>query len=271
MNKAIIVILSILLTCRLACFSQTWPLITSTELEAPVRLVSLDRFNNIYFNDTRGNVYKLDAQSNPVGRYAPSEYGQLTAIEAWSSLRVFLFYQDTQRYTFLDRFLTFNEFSEFPDDMFSLISLATPTADNQLWLLNPTSLQLTKFDMKFNEITLSQTFSQLFDTLNLEPYALREYQNRVYLGDKNTGILVFDNLGNHLHTIDKTGTDPFHFKDDRLYYLNDGQLYIQELYQPELQVIDLPQEKTYHHALLIDQNIALFTDHLLEIRSYTPR
>jgi hypothetical protein len=234
-------------------------------------LVSLDRLNNIYFNDTRGNVYKLDAEANPLAQYAPSEYGQLTSIEAWSSLRVFLFYQDTQRYTFLDRFLTFNEFSEFPEDLFNLISLATPTADNQLWLLNPASLQLIKFDMKFNEITLSQTFSQLFETLNLDPYELREYQNRVYLGDSNTGILVFDNLGNYLHTIKKTGNDPFHFKDDQLYYLNEGQLYLQDLYQTQLQVVDLPQEKTYQQALLLDQNIALFTDHLLEIRGYTPR
>ena len=265
-----VIILSVLSSLRGA--SQTWTLMASQDLSDSIRLVSLDRLNNIYINDTRGNIFKFDSAAKLMAQYAPSAYGLLTSVEAWSSLRVFLFYQDTQRYTFLDRFLAVNEFSEFPEDLFNLISWAAPTADNQLWLLNLTSLQLTKFDIRFNDITLSQPLNQLSDTLDLKPYQLNEYQNRVYLGDSNAGILVFDNLGNYLHTLSKTGNVPFHFKGDKYYYLSDGRLHIKGLYREHHQTIELPKnQKNYHQVLLLDKSTVLIAGNHLEIYNYTPR
>ena len=271
MAKLFSTVLVFLVLSSLKCASQAWTLIANQDLTAPIRLVSLDRLNNIYLNDTKGNIFKLDSQAKSVAQYAPSEYGLLSSLEAWSSLRVFLFYQDTQRYTFLDRFLAVNEFSEFPEDLFNLISWAAPTADNQLWLLNLSALQLVKFDMKFNSVTLNQPLNQLSDTLDLEPYQLNEYQNRVYLGDVNAGILVFDNLGNYLHTLSKVGSDPFHFKGDQFYYLNNGNLHIQGLYRAEHKAIDLPSNgKDYDHVMLLEQSTVLISGNQLEIYDYTP-
>lgn len=251
---------------------QDWKFITSRDLVSPTQLADVDRLNNIFVNDSRGNIVKLDSLARPIAQYAPTQYGLLTSLEAWSSLRVFLFYQDTQRYTFLDRFLSPNEFSKLPGDILGLVSLATPSSDNQLWLLDLTSINLIKFDIRFNSVTLNQSLNQLADTLKLEAYQLSEYQNRVYLGDSSLGILVFDNIGNYLHMIDKKGKDPFHFQNENLYYLNNRQLHVRSLYQDQHQIIDLPENHLfYKKALMLKNSIALIADERLDIFRYNPR
>ncbi len=110
--------------CCLSVLGQKWELLDSQILELPARMVSSDRFNNIYINDTKGNIRKLDSVGHPLALFAPQQFGKLTTLESWASLRLFLFYEDTQRYTFLDRYLTGSEFSEFPAEKFGFIRLA---------------------------------------------------------------------------------------------------------------------------------------------------
>ena len=251
---------------------QNWELLSTHSLKSPVRITSIDRLSNIYLSDNRGNVFKVDSLGRVLAQYAPAEYGQLTALEAWSSLRVFLFYHDTQRYTFLDRFLSPNEFSEFPKDVLGLVAQACPSSDNQVWVLDLTAFSLTKFDIRFNSVSLSQPLNQLADTLTLEPYQLVEYQNRVYLGDTEIGILVFDNLGNYLHTIEKQGSSAFHFQNEQTYYLSEDQLHIKGLYREQNLVIELPvKNHSFDHAVKLNSSILLISDHKLEFYHYSPR
>lgn len=246
--------------CCLSTFGQEWELLDSQTLELPVRMVSADRFNNIYINDSKGNIRKLDSVGHPIALFAPQQFGKLTNLESWASLRLFLFYEDTQRYTFLDRYLTAAEFYEFPTGKFGFIRLAAPSSDNQIWLLDLRPLNLTKFDITFNEITLNQSLNQLSDTLDLNPYQLIEYQNRVYLGDSKIGVLVFDNLGNYLRTLAKTESSQFHLWEDQLYYLTDHHLHILSIYSDQEQSIKLPDRgQSYQHVLMLSNTTMLIS------------
>lgn len=246
--------------CCLSTFGQEWELLDSQTLELPVRMVSADRFNNIYINDSKGNIRKLDSVGHPIALFAPQQFGKLTNLESWSSLRLFLFYEDTQRYTFLDRYLAAAEFYEFPNGKFGFIRLAAPSSDNQIWLLDLRPLSLTKFDMTFNEVTFSQSLNQLSDTLDLNPYQLVEYQNRVYLGDIKIGVLVFDNLGNYQRTLGKTESSQFHLWEDQLYYLTDHHLHILSIYSDQEQSIKLPDRgQSYQHVLMLSNTTMLIS------------
>ena len=252
--------------------AQHWELTERKVLELPVRMVSTDRFNNIYINDIKGNIRKLDSLGHPIGLFAPAQFGKLTTMESWASLRVFLFYEDTQRYTFLDRYLAASEFSEFPVEKFGFVRLAAPSSDNQIWLIDIRPLNLSKFDITFNDITLNQSLNQLSDTLDLNPNQLIEYQNRVYLGDSKIGVLVFDNLGNYLRTLAKPGSSQFHLREDQLYYLKGHQLHIFSIYSDHQQSIELPATGlTYQHVLRLGDTTVLIADTQIYFYRYRPR
>jgi len=269
-KKLVITFLSILLASLTN--AQQWEFVDSQLLELPVLMVDADRFGNIYVNDNKGNVRKLDSLGHPLSIYAPEQFGRLTALASWNSLRVFLFYENTQQYVFLDRYLAPSEFSEFPADQFGLVRLATSSSDNQIWVLDITPLQLVKFDINYTQVTLSQSLSQLSDTLELNPYQLAEYQNRVYLGDSKLGVLVFDNYGNYLRTLKKTGTAQFHLYEDKLYYLTDQYVQLQSIYSEQREIIKLPNNGLhYEHVLFLGNTTILISGKQMHLFHYNPR
>ena len=251
--------------------SQDWSLISEQKLEFKVEVCSIDRFGNIYLSDSRGNIRKLDPLGNIMAQFAPPQYGELSVLESWATLRIFLFYDDLQQYGFLDRFLNPAEFLAIPPNLFGLIILAAPSSDNQLWLLDSRPLNLYKFDINFNSITLSQPLYQLSDTSEVKPYHLIEYQNRVYLGDGDSGILVFDNLGNYLQTLPKPGAERFYPWRETLYHLSQNKLRLLSIYDKNEQVIELPDPETaYRHVLISEDKVVLLSDEKMFIYRYTP-
>ena len=269
-KKLAITFLSILF--GLLTNAQQWEFVDSQLFELPVRMVNADRLGNIYVNDSKGNIRKLDSLGHPLSLYAPGQFGRLTALESWNSLRVFLFYENTQQYLFLDRYLAPSEFLEFPSDQFGFVRLASSSSDNQIWVLDIITLQLAKYDFNYNQVTLSQSLNQLSDTLALNPYQLVEYQNRVYLGDSKLGVLIFDNLGNYLRTLPKTGTAQFHLFEDKLYYLTDEHVLLHSIYSDKSETITLPDnELSYDHVLFVGNATALFSGKKMHLLHYNPR
>lgn len=251
--------------------AQEWNFESSRKLENSVRIINNDRFGNFYLNDTRGNIIMLDSMGHFQRQFAPSHYGQLASLESWTALRIFLFYQDIQQYSFLDRYLNPAEFNRLPDEIFGIVALASPSSDNQLWLLDLSPLNLVKFDIRFNTISLSQPLHQLSDTIKLSPYQLIEYQNRVYLGDSVLGILVFDNLGNYLRTIKKTGTEHFYPLNSEFYYLRNNRIHFNAIYQDNHRSVNLPgTDISYQHVLLTNSKAMLISNQQLYLYTYKP-
>jgi hypothetical protein len=251
--------------------AQDWSLLSQQKLESPVRVCSIDRLGNIYLSDRGGNIRKLDPEGNNMAQFASTQYGQLTSLESWATLRIFLFYNDLQQYGFLDRFLNPSELLAVPPDLFGMVILATPSSDNQLWLLDSRPFNLSKFDFNFNVTTVQQSLSQLSDTTNLNPYHMIEYQNRVYLGVSNLGILVFDNLGNYLHTLSKPGSSLFYPWRESLYYLSQNRLHLLSVYQNNDRVLELPDNNDeYKHALMSENRVVLLSEKQIFIYRHKP-
>ena len=218
------------------------------------------------------NIHKLDSLGQSLAIYAPQQFGKLTTLDTWASLRAFLFYENTQQYVFLDRYLAASEFSGFPIDQFGFVGLSCSSSDNQIWVLDLRPLQLTKYHANFNEITLTQSLTQLSDTLELNPYQMVEFQNRVYLGDSEIGILVFDNLGNYLRTLEKSGSSQFHLWENKLYYLTESHIQVQSLYSDQKESIPLPDQDTnYQHVLFLGTKTVLIAGNKLSFFRYKPR
>lgn len=225
--------------------------------------VSIDRLGNFYVATNKGALKKYNADLKFQLEYAPQKNGKITLAEAWNPLRVLVFYENFQEYLFLDRFLTTsNRFDLRP--LTDYAGMVTPSFDNNIWLVDLADFGLKKYNIQFRQFTIQTPFDLLLDPGNYEISHIREYQNLVFVGDKKSGILIFDNLGNYLRTINYKGVSYFNFLENEIYFIDQKSLVFYNIYNQKKRIVDLPREGLY--ALTNGEKIYLFTEN--EVRQY---
>ncbi|TRX57717.1 hypothetical protein FNH22_15010 [Fulvivirga sp. M361] len=255
--KRISRILLFLLMTASATSAQEYQLIDSLRIGS-LQKASIDKFNNIYLVSQNGGIDKYDINGTLLTHFSPNKPGDVTLIEAWNPLKVFALYGDFQECLFLDRFLVAeNRFSLTP--ISSYIGLATISADNNLWLVDYSDFSLKKYDLPFGQVTIQRPFDLLLDPNDYDLTFMREYQNLLFLSESSSGILVFDNLGNYLNSIQEAGIDYFSFFENELYYLKGNVLYFQDIYNHAKREVEIP--KSAHFAFWFDTQLVLVTDH----------
>jgi hypothetical protein len=227
--------------------------------------ISIDRAGRIYLGDNKGNLNRYKPDGSFDLDYAPYRPSKITSIEAWQGLRIFLFYRDLQEYTFLNRFLVIQGEYSFNPDAIGFVEAATPTADNNVWIFDQTDFSLKKYDIALKEIKIHTPFDLLLDPDNYDIGTMKEYQNKLYISDLNTGILVFDNLGNYLSRIPYKGIDYFNFLDDELYFIRGHELIMINIYSKATRNVELPPDHPWLFPILLNDRYYLISEALMVI------
>lgn len=249
-------LLSFLVNAQTITLAERIPLI-----EEPIS-VSIDRTDHIYIAGEKGNVYKYYSNGELLYTYSPQKPGRVKNLEAWSTLKLLVFYEGLQEFTFLNRFLTHISTQKFGSDIYA--RLATISSDNNLWVFDDQDYTLKKINLNYFEpqivATLSNIISDDFIGRNL-----REYQNFVFLSDENSGIYVFDNLGNYIKLLPFTSASFFNFHKTELYFLNNTQLEFYDLYSAETRSVEIPTDNDYLYALVTEDHLYLISKKYLDI------
>ena len=232
-------------------------------------MVSNDIYRHIYIADKQGNITQYNAQGDSLLRYAPPQPATIHLLEAWKGLKILLFYKDLQSYTWLNRFLVFTQNKVLQNEQIGFARLLTYAADGNLWLFDDQDFALKKYQEQQNKILLSTPCDLLFSPKSYELSFLREYQNQVFLVDKNSGIFVFDNFGNFKKKLDIRSVNFITFLGDYATYFQENTLHLQNLYKKHSLKIILPIEHHYKDFFLItNTHIYLFTDSFMLIYAY---
>ena len=180
--------------------------------------------------DNIGNVYLIKGESiskyDPKGilqkTYSNKTFGPITSADATNALRIVLFYKDFNRLVFLD-----NTMSQNGDPIqlealgFPLASLVCSSHDNGLWIYDRQNFELLRLDQTLHIEQRTGNLSQLL-SIELQPNFIIEKDNRLFLGNPSTGILVFDVFGTYSKTIPEKELKNFQVVDDNLvYFKND--------------------------------------------------
>jgi len=92
---------------------------------------------------------------------------------------------------------------------------------------------------------------------------MREYQNLIFLLDKNTGIVIYNTVGKKINQL-KTDANNFGFFGEELYFLQEGKVVFFDLYTEKIRLVDVGEGKfvlvTDERILLVKENgrVALF-------------
>jgi len=252
----------LIVNCQLStvnCYSQSLQLIKTIPVKSPDK-VSVDRYNNIFVCDGDGNVNKYDTAGNTKLTYSPQKIGSISLIEAWNSVKIFLFYKDFQEYVMLDRFLAPISIYNFDLSSIGFARTATLAADNNLWIIDDSDFSLKKHDIQLQTITIETPLDLLLDARDYDINFMREYQNMLFINDYNSGILVFDNLGNYKKKLPFTRLESFGFLNEELYYLKDNKIHLFHLYNFNTRTIQLPEDKIFINVIVFENQVYLFSE-----------
>ncbi|WP_157593157.1 hypothetical protein [Rufibacter tibetensis] len=243
--------------------APNWPLLFQLPAKGK-SLLSIDRFGRSYLANGRQNILQLDTLGKVVNTFSPPVQGRVAMVEAWSPAKISVFYDDRQRVQLLDRFLTPLAIADLREYTDGTITAATLAADDRLWLFDETTFRLLKIDTRVNQAVFENPLELLLDRRQHDITFLREYQSKLYMVDRLSGIYVFDNMGNYQKKLPIPNLTYVGFVGDELYYLANNELYFQHLYTLQTRTISLPtQPLPYRQILVGDKLLYLLTNDTL--------
>ncbi len=248
-----------------SAFSQAWTLVSEFDLKSKPDCISSDYYKNIVISDLNGVVYKYDSLGKIVNTYSPGKKSKVTLLESGRNMNIFLFYENFQEYVFLDRFFNRTEPLQLTRERVGFARTATVALDNNLWVFDDLGFSLKKFNTRFQNIDLETPLNFILDPSDYEITFLREYQNQLFIADTNSGILVFDNLGIYKTKLPYKGVTWFGFVKDEMYFIQEGELVLYNLYTYKERRMTLPVKSDfvllYEHKVyvLVDSKIMIYT------------
>lgn len=216
---------------------------------ASVSNASVDRLGNFYFVPPSGKIQKYDPDGKLLDETSKSVL-PLTLLEPWNPLNVFTYSNKTNQYQLWDHHLLLLEEKTLEPSLSISPQLVCPDNEvHKIWILDIADFTLKKANLVTNEIELDTPLPTDWASEKAEFVFIREYQNRIFILDKNKGILMLNHIGKVITSIDVKGLSFFNFLGQELCYRSNG----------KIQLMDLHTGETRTVAELVDPDAILFT------------
>ncbi len=222
--------------------------------------ISLDNGGNVFVSNKDGEIFKFDAYGKKLETYSPQKKANISLLEAWNSIKIFVFFKELQEYVMLERFLTTKSNLNFENTDIGFARLATMGSDYNLWLFDDSDFSLKKFDIQFSKTIFKAPLDLIFGNKDYDLTFIREYQNYLYVNDKNSGVLVFDLYGNYKKNIAIKNVEQFSFYENKLisfsapdtlisFDLYDFKINKEKIFNQENNIVDLVMNKNGKYIL----------------------
>ncbi|MCC5944044.1 MAG: hypothetical protein JJT94_03865 [Bernardetiaceae bacterium] len=201
---------------------------------------SIDRHGYVYIADKQGTIHLYNEKGKEVQSYAPTRSAKASYIMAWNPMRVWVFYQAFQEFVLLNRSLIEIDNYNLKNFHDNFVRKVSPSADNNLWMLDETDFSLKKINILNAQTILHTPLDMLAGSGYFRVYAIREWQNLLFVGVEDKGVWVFDNLGNLSHTLDIPKLEQLSFVNNYLIHYQDHCIILQDLYKKTSETYSLP-------------------------------
>lgn len=182
---------------------------------------SKDRYDNVFYVTTNQDVKKYGDDKLI---YSPQRRKEITNLEAWNSIKIFLFSKEYQEYTVLDKYLTEIYTKAFNIENVGFASFATISLDGNIWLFDNSDFSIKKVDIQNGNIISKTPLNLIIKESQNEVLFMKEYGNFLYISTANNGILVFDNLGTYKKKLPFNNVLFFDFTDNTIYFQNENSI-----------------------------------------------
>lgn len=240
-----------------------------TRIEGALAM-SQDRKGNIFIADSQGSLDVYDTTATRILNFASSNGRAPSHLEAWLTLKVFLYYEAFQEYVILDRFLNTSEPFGLNEELIGYASVASLSSEENIWLFDNTDFSLKKYEPLLDRLLVNTPLDLVLDPDDYRIVYMREYQNLLLLSDFNSGILLFDNLGNLKKKLDYPGVSYVGVLGNSLCFAQGKRFVVYDLYTQEERSVALPAGESWKFATLVPGKWVLVSDGLLKIMEIPP-
>ncbi len=236
--------------CISSCLAQNKYTLTSTvNIEAD--FFTSDNQSNIYA--IKGDeLIKFDKNGKLLYKYSNKNLGNIDFVDASNMLRLLVFYRKFSQIIFLDNTLSINGEPLALDKInYQQTQLVCSSFNNGIWLYNQQNMEILRMNQS-NEIT--QESGNLSNLINIDllPNYLMEYNNRIYLNNPSSGILIFDIYGTYYKTFFEKNIKHFQAIGDMIYYISDKKVLSYNLKTTETLQFETPEIEFQNFRLEMD-------------------
>ncbi len=174
-----------------------------------------------------------------------------TLVEPWFHPKIFIYEQESHTCTMYDRNFQKGEVYRLDPSVAINPQLACPTSDNNLLVLDEADYSI-KSVTPFRQQVIAEFY---LDSAEMRPHFtyLREYQNLIFLLDKNSGISIYNKEGKKINKL-RTTSGNFGFFGEELYFLEPSKIVFFDLYTEKTRELKIADSK---FVLVSDERILL--------------
>lgn len=215
---------------------------------------------DFYTTDKQGNTYivranelsKYNKSGKLVYKYSNKNLGDIDFVDASNLLRLLVFYKSFSQVVFLDNTLTLSAEPVSLDKMgFQQTQLVCSSYNNGLWIYNQQNFELLRLDQSFAKTQQTGNLSVLLN-IPLQPVYLQEYDNKVYLNNPSTGILIFDVYGTYYKTLPVKNVQSFQPVGDQIYYMVNNQVKAYNIKTTDEIQFEMPLQEFHNFRIEMD-------------------
>ncbi len=228
-----------------------------TEVNAEnLSTASVDRLGNFYFSFTNGTIQKLDLNGSLLDETEVS-FPDISLIEPWNPLNIFLYNSDEQKISYLDHHLkSLNSVQLEPSLSINPLLACPDNMVNKIWIYDEADQTIKKVDITNSTILVDEPLP--VDWIGEEPNIvfMREYQNMIFMLDQNRSIFILNSLGLPITHIKTNTRNFFNFNGEELCYLQDDNLVLLDLHTGDTRTITTlnnPQEVRF--TIITDERL----------------
>lgn len=198
----------------------------------------VDNFGNIYVIN-KDEIVKYDINLNILNSFSSKDYGNVTELDVSNPFKILLFYKAFNKILILDNNLAkINELDLNYSDFYDISNICS-SSQSGFWIYDDSFKKIFLINHNFVEKTKSKYLGKYIEKKEITN--IIEIKNNIYLGIKNSGILIFDSNANIKTFVEFDLQNRFSVtNNENIFFLNTekNQIVLKELFNEKETVIN---------------------------------
>lgn len=219
--------------------AQKWTLFKKND-SLDCRYFLTDQMKNIYIITYRNELLKYDGEGYFDSRFSFKKYGKIASVDVTNPFKIILYYMDYQCIVIIDAALNPIK-TLYLNDMGVTNSGAIAMGDaGHIWIYDSGVNKILRYSVDATGFKLAHSTPPLSIT-GLQPAQMLVRENIVYMNVPTKGIVVFDQFGKYIKTLDIKNASELQIIDNQLFYKQKSKYYRFNLQTLATTVINLPE------------------------------
>lgn len=224
---------------------------------------TVDRAGDLYVVTEEG-IKKYDAQGNKLNSYPSTG---ISSFDTGNGVRLLAYKRNTKEYAILTPSLREATTATLDSTLVIEPVLVASSGDYNLLIADAGDRTIKKIDTRDPGV-LTEVKIDTSKTGHAVFTLLRAYQTLIFLLEKQTGIQVYNSIGNYLRTIPAPEIEYFNFLGEELYYLHDGKINFIDLYTGAKRQTDFSSDARF--VVLTEERLYAVNDNSIDVFEFTP-